>query len=145
MKINIGDKFGDLTVIDYVEPSKDRHKRVLCKCKCGEEQVVYNTHLNNGKITKCKSCAISKSKTQHGLTKTEAYQTWLRIKVRCNNPKHSSYKYYGAKGIKMCKEWENSPEAFCKWFEENKKDDCTVDIIDNNKGYSPENCRFSTI
>lgn len=142
----IGKNFGKFTVIKQVENSKDNHLMFLCKCACGNEQIVRKTHLVNGVRTECKLCSREKLKTnlQHGLTKTQAYNVWLKIKARCYNPKSTSYKHYGAKGITMCKEWLNDPVAFCKWYTENKKEGCSVDRINNDLGYSPENCRFAT-
>lgn len=76
------------------------------------------------------------------------YRVWAGIVQRCNNPKHPRYKEYGGRGINLCKEWRNDYGTFEKWAYQNGYDDnakrynCTLDRIDNDKGYSPSNCRF---
>lgn len=88
--------------------------------------------------------SIGQSRTN----KNRLYRVWAGVVQRCDNPRHPRYKDYGAKGIKLCAEWRCDYGAFEKWAYENgylddaKKYQCTLDRIDNEKGYSPDNCRF---
>lgn len=83
---------------------------------------------------------------KHGLCGTKLYNVWLTMKQRCYNPRDRHYKWYGAKGVKVCNEWRNNPLAFYKWCIENGyKDGLTLDRIDSTKDYSPDNCRFITM
>lgn len=146
----IGKKFNRLTVISLAD-KRNHQTRWKCKCDCGNECVVYGQYLKSGHTKSCGCYREEVRPTQqfkHGYRHTRIYGVYGKIKGRCCNPNNPSYPRYGGRGITICEEWMNSPESFCKWayangYDENAKyGECTVDRIDNNKGYSPDNCRI---
>ena len=145
--IMIGEKFGRLTVIRKAnKPAKDRHTRWVCKCECGNIAIVQSNNLKSGRNKSC-GCLqkemVRKRTITHGLSKTREYASWCEMKSRCRNVKREKYEIYGARGIDISPEWEFNFEQFFKDIGERPKG-YTLHRIDNDKGYSADNCKWAS-
>lgn len=138
---------GSLTIIRDI--GKDNHGSRLweCQCACGVIVIKSANALRNGAKycgMKCSGPAGGITRMKHGLHRSKEYRVWQGIRQRCNNPDSYAYKGYGGRGISMHPAWEQDFELFLADVGFSPSKEHSLDRIDNNRGYEPDNVRWAT-
>lgn len=152
----VGQRFGRLIVIErYICDGKQ--PKWLCQCDCGNEKIVFGTHLKQGTTKSCgclgkemapergRKSKLGERSLKHGDFGTRLYGVWTAMKRRCQNPNVKHYKDYGGRGILVCSEWQEYI-PFKEWaMSSGYKEGLSLDRIDVNGNYEPSNCRWVTM
>lgn len=154
----VGRRFGRLLVVKELAPiirdyGSGPHptRNFLCRCNCGNNAIVAGGHLRNGHSKSCgcwKKEATGKRALKHGESMpgrvTTEFTTWCGMIQRCRDPNFIGFRYYGGRGIRVCKRWRDSYKAFLDDMGRKPSPKHSIDRLNVDRGYYPANCRWAT-
>ncbi len=143
-----GRVFGRWTAVALAGKVKNGRAAYECRCECGTVRVVAASHLRDGSSSSCgcrRSEVTARRNTKHGMADTPEHNIWRLMKVRCLNKRHWAYRYYGGRGVKVCRRWLDSFTNFYEDMGPRPSPNHTLDRYPDTAGdYEPANCRWAT-
>lgn len=138
-----GVRFNRLLVVERAGASTYGQPKWSAVCDCGNTKTFFGNSLRTGASQSC-GCLLQETITKHGKSKTREFTVWQMMLQRCNNKNHVSYPSYGGRGIFVCQEWSESFSVFLADMGQAPSHTHTLDRINNDLGYSKENCAWKT-